>query len=83
MDIDIFKTKPYFVNELGTKFWLDKSSIDYAKEKKLKEVKVYYLEDKKGYKTRAIVQNHKYVFESQKLEDIVVHLDIMSLIKEK
>ncbi len=79
---DIFETTPEAINKKGTCFWLDNFSTNYAKEIDLKDVKVFFLKDKSGYKTRVIVEKGEYVFENQKLEDICVHLDIMKAIKE-
>jgi hypothetical protein len=80
---DIFETKPDAINEKGTSFWLDIEITKYAKCLGLKEVKVLFLKDKNGYKTRIILEKEQYVYESQKLEDIGVHLDIMAKIREK
>ncbi len=81
--IDIFQTKPDFVNEQGTKFWLDKFNTDYAKKKGLKNTKVFFLEDKKGYKTRVIIKNGKYKSEGQVLENIGIKIDLMAFLIKK
>lgn len=77
---DIFKTKPVFINDIGTSFWLDKDLTEYARSKELKGVKVFYIKDKVGYKTRVIIKGQEYIYENQRVEDIAIHLDIMSLI---
>ena len=78
---DIFETKPDAVNSEGTSFWIDKEATRYATDKGLTGIKVMYLRDKTGYKTRVVVKDQKYIFESQKLEDLYVHLDILVLTK--
>jgi hypothetical protein len=75
---DMFASKPDAINEKGIHFWIDKNSNKIALDYGLKDIKVFYLKDK-DYKTRVITQNGKYIYENQKLEDILVHLDIMKL----
>jgi hypothetical protein len=78
---DIFSTPPQAVNEIGTKFWLDRSSSAYAKSKGLDDVIVLFAEDNKGKRARLITQNQELLFESKELDAIVAHIDIMALAK--
>jgi hypothetical protein len=87
MDIYIWEKTPDFVNEKGIKWWLDKSSTDYAQKEnirgtRLPGVQVFYAEFPDGYRTRVIVQNKQPVYESQGLEAIAVHIDQMKAEKE-
>ena len=83
MEKDIFKTKPDFINAQGTEFWLDKFSTYYAKKKGLKNTKVFYLKDKKGYKTRVIIKDGKYGDESQSLEGIGIKIDLLAFLEKE
>lgn len=83
MEVDIFKTKPDFINAQGTKFWLDKFNTDYAKNKGLKNTKVFYLKDKKGYKTRTIIKDGKYKSENQSLEAIGIKIDLLAFLEKE
>jgi len=76
---DIFKTKPHYINSQGTKFWLDTTSTDYAKLKKLRNVQVYCAENTAMEKTRIIVKDNELVYSNTDLEAIGAHLDIMSI----
>lgn len=79
---DIFLTQPDAINKEGTKFWLDKDMTAYAKEKNLKNIKVFYMQNKHGEKTRAIIENNEYIYDSQLLESIAVKIDMLAMIKE-
>lgn len=79
---NIFKTKPDSVNAQGTKFWLDKFSTDYAKDKGLKNTKVFYIEDKKEYQTRVIIKDNKYESENQVLESIFYKIDLLAYLEK-
>jgi len=79
---DVFATKPDAINAEGTSFWLDKDSMEYVQHIKLKNVQVLFLKTQDGYKTRVIVRNGEYLFESQKWEDILCHLDAMNFAKK-
>jgi hypothetical protein len=81
--LDIFSTKPDFINEQGSKFWLDKSSTNYAKTKKLKNIQVLLAENKKGDKTRIITENGKPIYDSQLLENIGMRIDLLAMLKKK
>lgn len=78
----IFDKTPDVINEECVKWWLDKDCTQYAKDKdihgiSLPKVLVYAVEKPDGYRTRLIIDGGTIVFESQKLEDIGVHIDIM------
>jgi len=82
-DFGIFGTKPDFVNDIGTSFWLDKDLTKYAKDKGLEGIRVFYVKDKVGNKGRVVIQDNEYIYESPRLEDVAIHLDIMAFQKKK
>ena len=83
MEKDIFKTKPDLINIEGTNFWLDRSSTNYAKKKGLKNTKVFYLKDRKGYKTRVIIKDGKYEGEDQTIDGIGIKIDLLAFLEKK
>lgn len=77
MDID---RKPDFINEEGTKWWVDVAVISYLKEAKLIDYKAYIIETKDNYKTRVLINSDDIIeFETPKLEDMGVHIDMLKL----
>jgi len=76
-----WKTEPQFTNAEGVKWWVDKDSNSYVKRKGFdtNKVNVWYVERPDGYKTRIIIENGEMVYESQQLEAIAVHIDVMAL----
>lgn len=84
-----FNSKPDFINDKGYKFWLDKDLTKYAQEKnlkgtKLKDLFVYFVEIKNGYRTRLLINNKtgEILKEGTALEDIVCFIDFLKLQKE-
>jgi hypothetical protein len=74
--------KPDFVNEEGTKWWLDKGTTEYARKEDingiaLPDVTIFLIEDKKGWRTYLITQGQNSIFECQRLEGIGAHIDMM------
>ncbi len=67
-----FDRPPEFINEIGVKYWLDRDSTAYAKQKGLDNVQVLF---------RVIAENQLPVYENPRIEDILVHIDIMRLAK--
>ena len=76
---NIWSTPPLTTNELGIKFWLDRSTTSYAKNKGLVDVVVFFTENVEGYRNRIITENQEVVWESRELEAIAAHIDIMAL----
>ena len=74
-------SKPDFVNELGVKWWIDKSSTNYARNPDFNDIVLdvvcYIVKFPNGKFERVIVQNGEIEFSSQKIEDIGCHIDIM------
>jgi len=77
--LPFIKTKPEYENETGTLFWVDKDLTKYAKELKLKEVVVFYIETTNKYRTRLITEKGHSVYEDTATEGICVHLEMMAL----
>lgn len=71
------KREPDAVNEMGVKFWFDPDLTQYAKQKGLKNVQVFFVEHD-GKKFRGIAQDGQLVFESTRYEDTCFHIDIMA-----
>ena len=71
---------PDKINKEGTRFWLDKCTTDYAKQKGLKGIKVFIIEDRNGYQTRVITKGKKYLYEHQNLEAIGIRIDMLTLL---
>lgn len=82
--------KPDFINDIGVKWWLDKSSTQYAHKKdvkgiSLKNLYVYMVEETNGVRTYVIVDNEngEFVYENQQLEAIGVRIDMLKALKQK
>lgn len=81
--------EPDFVNENGTKWWLDSSSTRYAQEPDmdgvtLPEVVCYYVEEPNGHRSYVLVDNKLCIpfWEGHTLEGVGVYIDIMKLDKK-
>jgi hypothetical protein len=49
----------------------------------LEGIRVFYVKDKVGNKGRVVIQDNEYIYESPRLEDVAIHLDIMAFQKKK
>lgn len=81
-----FTKEPDFVNEKGVKWWCDYETTKYAMVENaqgntLPGVVVYAVEEPNGHRTYLICDKKGVLFESQRLEDIGVHLDMMKIVK--
>lgn len=79
-----FDDDPDFVNDLGVKWWLDKSLTEYATREDgngigLSDITIWCVEKPNGYKTHIMTQGEEALYENQKLEDMAVHVDILKL----
>jgi len=72
--------EPDFVNEKGVKWWFDEDTTRYGK---LPHYKVFFIQDK-SYLSWVIIdyRTNKVVYESQGIEDICVHLEMLRLMEE-
>jgi hypothetical protein len=69
--------EPDAINELGVKYWVEKTSTQYAKSLKLENIivfRVLFPDNKQAY---LITQNQKPIHETQSFEGIGCFLDIM------
>lgn len=83
---DVFATPPDFVNEQGVKWWLDQSMTDWAHRKDLQgtslpDVKVWYVEEKDGTRTRLIIDGTEVEYANPSMEAIGAHIDMMKIKK--
>ena len=79
--------KPYFVNNDGFEWWLDKSMTKYALEDStignpgLKDVFCFYV--KKGDDiSRVLINNkHQVLYETSTLDQMAAHIDILKIVR--
>lgn len=92
-DIDVVfnegweKKEPDFVNEEGTKWWIDEDMNEYIKSvEEQKEVKLniigWFVERKDGYRTRILIEKDKPIYESQKMEFVAAFIDVRAVSEE-
>ncbi len=79
MFVGPWDTPPHYVTDRRVKVWVDRALSQYAVGKGLDGVQVVYAEESDGRRTRLVVERGTPVFESQRLEDVSAHLDIMAL----
>lgn len=85
---DVWNSKPFFVNEIGTKWWKDQDITDWAQKPDqfgtvLPEVYGFFIQEIGGRKTRVLINNttHAIIYESQLLEAVAVYIDVLKLVK--
>lgn len=86
--LDAFEGEPDFVNELGVKWWLDRTSTDYARREdpfgtRLPDAAVYAVEEPDGHRTQVLVIAGEAEYEAQSLEDMGVHIDMLKILARK
>ena len=77
-----FSDEPDFVNEEGTKFWVDTSTTQYAQRKDQHgtslDMVVYLAETSNGYMARLLIDKEQNIIaEEQNLEQLAVKIDMM------
>ncbi len=72
--MDISKT-PDHVNELGVKWWLDKSATEYASV--VEGLMAWVIEYPNGIKTRVLTRDNKVIYENPSLEAIGAWVDML------
>lgn len=70
-------TPPIHTDELGVKYWHDKSSQQYAKLKGVNVV-CLFAELPTGERQRVIAENGRVMFEATSLDAIACHIDVMA-----
>ena len=78
--------KPDFINDEGTKWWVDKIATQYAREEdvfgiRLPSVTCFRTEQANGYRSFVIVDGRNIIFTSQQSDAIGCHIDIMKMTK--
>lgn len=77
-----FDTEPEFINELGVKWWQDKSTTEYARKPDLAGTSLaahaWFVEQPNGCKTRVLVsEKGEILAEAQALDDMGMKIDIL------
>jgi len=81
MFIDYTKLKPDFINEKGTKWYIDRDIKSYMELKKINGYTAFVAININGDKDRILINNetNDIEFDTSKLEDMAVHIDILYL----
>ncbi|RJQ30314.1 hypothetical protein C4565_00585 [Candidatus Parcubacteria bacterium] len=82
LDIPWEKT-PDHVNDKGVKWWVDKDTTRYAREKLGDNVVVWYTEEPNGRRTRLLTVGDEIEFETQQLEGMLFHIDMLNLVRKE
>ena len=77
-----FNDEPDYVNDEGTKWWLDKSTTDWAQRKDAHgtslDMEVWLVETKDGYMARLLLDaDLRIIDEQQNLEQLAVKIDML------
>lgn len=88
MKIFFDETKPDYINEKGVKWWLDKSTTNFAQRPDHKGITLnitcFFVEEPNGYKTRVLIDNDikEVIYEDTTLDGIGSKIDILKLKKD-
>jgi hypothetical protein len=76
--------KPFFVNEKKVEWYWDAEMSAYAERLGLKGIACVFLREPNGVATRALLDKdtREFLFESQKLETVAAHLDMLKVAEE-
>lgn len=77
---------PSHIDELGNQYWLDKDMTQYLKSDfvhSITDMQALIVLHPNGKKYRILVQDGKVVYETQRLEDMAVHIDILKMFKKQ
>lgn len=74
--------EPYFVNEQGTRYWLEKELTEYAKSPDkdgicLPRHRAWIVQLKDGQYTRLLTEDTEPVYEGSSIEQIAVKIDLL------
>lgn len=80
--------KPDFVNAEGTKWWINKTITDYARQEnqfgiRLMDVTGWIVETLSGYKTFLLTENNEIIAESPTLEAVGAKIDVIKFQRQK
>lgn len=80
---NIFDTKPDLINEIGVKWWHNKSLTDYAQRDsrvgKGLEMVAYYTEMPDGKRSFVLVDKDGVAHEGMALDGVAAHIDVLKL----
>lgn len=79
---------PDHINEQGSKFWLDKSLTQYARDPgrlgvSLNAVTALIVTDPQGITTRLLMEGQDVLAEDQSLESIACRIDMLKLARQE
>lgn len=83
----LWTKKPDFINEEGTKWWIDQLTTDFAVKEdqfgtSLSSI-CYCIETKDGYRTRVLVskETNEIIAEHQTLDGLGTEIDILKMLR--
>lgn len=76
--MNLWETKPDFVNERGVRWWLDRSTTDYARSR-IKDAVVWLVQEPDGGMTRLLVVDGFIRYETQSIESMGTYIDLLKL----
>lgn len=80
----ISESQPDFVNDLGTKWWLDKDTIFWASRGDINllehDFQFWYVEMQDGFRSRLITKGKKIIYDNTSSEAIAIKIDIYKML---
>jgi len=77
---DIWNSEPDFVNEIGTKWWLDLDTTKYCTSKGLKYIKAWFIETSESERLRVLTNTKNVIYESTSWESVLIWIDALKFI---
>ena len=86
MELKPITVEPTMVDNLGTRWYLDKGASDYASRRDqrgvaLDNVVVWHIEELNGKRTNCVVRYNKVIFEDMDMARIGLFIDKLKLMK--
>lgn len=77
---------PDGINSAGVKFWVNRPLTEWARQPDLNGItlpnlRAYAVEEVNGRRTYLLTDGDAWIFESQRLEDVAVHIDALKIQK--
>lgn len=77
---------PDGINSAGVKFWVNRGLTEWARQPDLHGImlhnlRAYAVEEANGRRTYLLTDGDAWIFESQRLEDVAVHIDMLKIQK--
>lgn len=84
-----FNSEPYHINELGVKWWVAKSLMDWAyreplgKAVSLKDFgyQFWAIEKPNSYRTFLVIKDGNIIYENQSSEAVAVRIDVYRMLE--